>query len=54
MVDMARTTRLQAKRKREAASKDWKWLLWESGIARRRAHPTKAQGGGMLRAAEDG
>ena len=46
-----------AKRKRElqeAATKDWKWLLWESGIARRRAHATKARGGGLLRVAEDG
>ena len=46
-----------AKRKRElqeAATKGWKWLLWESGIARRRAHPTKARGGGLLRVAEDG
>ena len=33
-----RMTRSQTKRKREAATKDWKWLLWDSDLARDKIH----------------
>ena len=38
------SSRLDAKRKREAAIKDWRWLLWESGLARDKIHPELGAG----------
>ena len=41
---MAPRTRLQAKRKREAAIRDWRWLLWDSDLARDKLHPELGAG----------
>ena len=39
-----RSTRSQTKRKREAAIKDWRWLLWDSDLARDKIHPELGAG----------
>ena len=41
---MSRTTRAQSKRKREAKIKDWRWLLWDSDVARDKIHPDLGAG----------
>ena len=42
--DMAPTTRGSKRRKREAATKDWRWLLWDSDLAREKIHPELGAG----------